>query len=65
MRVIPDDQKEIEQQLIDLADHQACSLIVTTGGTGPAKRDVYSPKQQSLFATNSCPDLARRCVLFH
>lgn len=39
-RLIPDDQQTIEQTLIELADQQGCCLIVTTGGTGPAKRDV-------------------------
>ncbi len=39
-RCIPDEQKVIEETLIELADKQNCSLIVTTGGTGPAKRDV-------------------------
>jgi len=39
-RVIADEQKLIEQTLIDLSDVEGCSLIVTTGGTGPAKRDV-------------------------
>lgn len=39
-RVIPDDQPLIEQTLIELADQEGCCLIVTTGGTGPAPRDV-------------------------
>jgi molybdopterin adenylyltransferase len=39
-RVIPDEQPLIEQHLIELADVEGCSLIVTTGGTGPALRDV-------------------------
>ena len=39
-RVIPDEQALIEQTLIELADVENCSLIVTTGGTGPALRDV-------------------------
>jgi molybdopterin adenylyltransferase len=39
-RVIPDERPLIEQTLRDLADRDGCSLIVTTGGTGPAKRDV-------------------------
>jgi molybdopterin adenylyltransferase len=39
-QVIPDEQDVIEATLIDMADNQGCSLIVTTGGTGPAKRDV-------------------------
>lgn len=39
-RLIADDQSTIEATLIDLADNQNCSLILTTGGTGPALRDV-------------------------
>uniref|UniRef100_UPI003F6E7864 molybdopterin adenylyltransferase n=1 Tax=Bosea sp. (in: a-proteobacteria) TaxID=1871050 RepID=UPI003F6E7864 len=39
-RVIPDDRKGIAQTLIELADREGCCLIVTTGGTGPAPRDV-------------------------
>lgn len=39
-RVIPDEQAEIESTLCDLVDHEACSLVLTTGGTGPALRDV-------------------------
>ena len=39
-KVIPDETDAIEATLIDMADVQNCSLIVTTGGTGPAKRDV-------------------------
>lgn len=38
--VIPDEQDLLEKELIDMADNKACSLIVTTGGTGPAVRDV-------------------------
>ena len=38
--VIPDEQDQIEATLIDMADTKGCSLIVTSGGTGPAKRDV-------------------------
>ena len=39
-RLIPDDQPTIEQALIDLCDQERCCLVVTTGGTGPARRDV-------------------------
>ena len=39
-RVIPDEQALIEAALIELADQEGCCLIVTTGGTGPALRDV-------------------------
>lgn len=38
--IIPDEQEEIEEVLIHLTDKLNCSLIVTTGGTGPAPRDV-------------------------
>ncbi|MCS3454862.1 molybdopterin adenylyltransferase [Aeromonas rivuli] len=39
-RLIPDEQPQIEACLAQLADDMQCCLIVTTGGTGPAKRDV-------------------------
>jgi molybdopterin adenylyltransferase len=40
LRLIPDEQPEIEQTLIELVDHAKCHLVLTTGGTGPAPRDV-------------------------
>ena len=39
-RVVPDEFDQIEQALIDMIDRQGCSLVVTTGGTGPALRDI-------------------------
>jgi molybdopterin adenylyltransferase len=39
-RVIPDELELIKETLIDMIDNKGCSLILTTGGTGPAKRDV-------------------------
>lgn len=39
-RLIPDEQWLIEQTLIELVEAEGCSLVVTTGGTGPAPRDV-------------------------
>ncbi|MGF1547580.1 MAG: molybdopterin adenylyltransferase [Thiotrichales bacterium] len=39
-RLIPDEQSGIEATLIELVDTQSCSLVLTTGGTGPAPRDV-------------------------
>jgi len=39
-RVIPDEQSQIEAALCELSDVENCCLIVTTGGTGPASRDV-------------------------
>lgn len=39
-RLVPDERPEIEAVLCQLADAEACPLVVTTGGTGPAPRDV-------------------------
>jgi molybdopterin adenylyltransferase len=39
-RLIPDEQPVIERTLVELVDTAACDLVLTTGGTGPAPRDV-------------------------
>jgi molybdopterin adenylyltransferase len=39
-RLIPDEQDRISQTLIELVDQARCHLVLTTGGTGPAPRDV-------------------------
>ena len=39
-RLIPDEQAGIEATLTDLVDAEGCDLVLTTGGTGPALRDV-------------------------
>jgi len=39
-RLIPDEQPLIEATLIELVDKLGCDLVLTTGGTGPARRDV-------------------------
>ena len=39
-RLIPDERPLIERTLIELVDEAGCSLVLTTGGTGPALRDV-------------------------
>jgi molybdopterin adenylyltransferase len=38
--IVPDEQPEIERMLISMADQKKCCLIITSGGTGPALRDV-------------------------
>ena len=38
--IVPDERPLIEAALIDLVDRQRCSLVLTTGGTGPSPRDV-------------------------
>lgn len=40
VRVVPDDRVQIETALRQLSDDEGCCLVVTTGGTGPAVRDV-------------------------
>ena len=40
VRLIPDERPEIERTLVELVDREGCSLVLTTGGTGPAPRDV-------------------------
>ncbi|VAX12785.1 Molybdopterin adenylyltransferase [hydrothermal vent metagenome] len=39
-QIVPDEQEQVEQALKKLADEEGCCLIVTTGGTGPARRDI-------------------------
>jgi molybdopterin adenylyltransferase len=49
-RVIPDEQRVIEETLIALADTETCGLILTTGGTGPAPRDVTPEATEAVCA---------------
>lgn len=53
-RVIPDEQEDIESMLADLVDHEGCHLILTTGGTGPALRDV-TPEATLAIADKEMP----------
>lgn len=53
-RLIPDEQAIIEQTLIDLVDNYTCHLVLTTGGTGPAKRDV-TPDATLAIAEREMP----------
>jgi len=46
-RVIPDEQEVIESTLIELCD-VGCSVIITTGGTGPAPRDVTPDATEAI-----------------
>jgi molybdopterin adenylyltransferase len=47
-RLIADDQPTIEATLIELCDREHCDLVVTTGGTGPAPRDVTPEATESV-----------------
>jgi molybdopterin adenylyltransferase len=53
-RLIPDDRDAIELALINLVDHAHCDLVITTGGTGPARRDV-TPEATLAVATKEMP----------
>jgi molybdopterin adenylyltransferase len=53
-RLIPDDRANIEATLIDLVDNVQCDLVLTTGGTGPARRDV-TPEATLAVATREMP----------
>ena len=47
-RCIEDNQKTIEDTLKDLVDNENCCLVVTTGGTGPALRDVTPEATEAI-----------------
>ena len=47
-QVIPDEQKTIENTIKQMADEFSCALIITTGGTGPALRDVTPEATESV-----------------
>jgi molybdopterin adenylyltransferase len=53
-RLIPDEQPIIERTLIELVDQAGCHLVLTTGGTGPAKRDV-TPEATLAVADKEMP----------
>ncbi len=53
-RVIPDGFDSVRDTLIDLADNFSCSLIFTTGGTGPAPRDL-TPEATLAAASRELP----------
>lgn len=53
-RLIPDEQPEIEQTLVELVDTAGCHLVLTTGGTGPAPRDV-TPQATLAVADRDMP----------
>ena len=52
--VVEDEQAAIESALIDLIDVQGCNLVVTTGGTGPAPRDV-TPEATEAVCSRMLP----------
>lgn len=53
-RLIPDEQAGISAALVELVDSEACDLVLTTGGTGPAPRDV-TPEATLAVAHKEMP----------
>ncbi len=53
-RLIPDERAQIEATLIDLVDVARCHLVLTTGGTGPSRRDV-TPEATLAVGTKEMP----------
>ncbi|NBO11444.1 MAG: molybdopterin adenylyltransferase [Betaproteobacteria bacterium] len=53
-RLIPDERKLIESTLVELSDHYRCDLILTTGGTGPSRRDV-TPEATLAIGSREMP----------
>ena len=53
-RLIPDEQDLISKTLVELVDEVGCDLVLTTGGTGPARRDV-TPEATLAVATKEMP----------
>lgn len=57
--VIPDEQALIEKTLVEMADEKKCCLIVSSGGTGPALRDV-TPEATEAVCTKMLPGFGER-----
>ncbi len=57
--VIPDEQPVIEKTMIDMADQKGCCLIITSGGTGPALRDV-TPEATEAVCQKMMPGFGER-----
>ena len=53
-RLIPDEKLVIEKTIIELVDECGCDLVLTTGGTGPARRDV-TPEATLAVGTREMP----------
>ena len=53
-RLIPDERDDIESTLLELVDERQCHLVLTTGGTGPARRDV-TPEATVAVGTKDMP----------
>jgi molybdopterin adenylyltransferase len=65
VRIVPDGPDSVAQALIDMVEHEGCDLILTTGGTGPAPRDL-TPEATRMVITRELEgfgELMRRISL--
>lgn len=53
-RLVPDDAERVSAALVELVDELGCDLVLTTGGTGPARRDI-TPEATLAVATREMP----------
>lgn len=53
-KVVPDDRPGLDAALVTLCDAEGCCLVITTGGTGPAARDV-TPEATEAVCDKSMP----------
>lgn len=58
-RLVPDESPQIEDALCELIDDEGCQLVLTTGGTGPAPRDV-TPDATLAIADRELPGFGER-----
>jgi molybdopterin adenylyltransferase len=65
-RLIPDERAQIEATLVELVDSVRCHLVLTTGGTGPARRDV-TPEATVAIGTKEMPGFGEqmRAISLH
>lgn len=48
-QLLPDEQNQLQAALIEMVDQDRCQLVITTGGTGPAPRDVMPEATRSVI----------------
>ena len=65
-RLMPDEQPQLEAVLVELSDRENCDLILTTGGTGPAPRDI-TPEATRAILDRELPGFGEmiRAASFH
>lgn len=62
-KVLPDERKQIKEELIRLADECSCNLVLTTGGTGFSPRDI-TPEATLEIADRNAPGIAEAIRAF-